>query len=237
MNVVSILASPNGEKGNTGRLLAAVVNAAEKRGAQCETIVLRGDSLKACKGCNLCHKKGTCFQQDDFQTIKEKMLMADGLILATPNYISQVSGQMKVFLDRCSVLLHCMSLHGKYGLSVVTSGGGDEWPIVQYLNHFLMTVGVTPVDAVWASMGPTDNTPLDEDTRRYATVAGENLVEAWQQKKRFACVEKLQDIHRTNMRGLVHFYQTQWPFEFEYWQKLDQRVAINKKEVSTWKVE
>jgi len=65
------------------------------------------------------------------------MIAAGGIILATPNYIFNVSGQLKVFIDRCSSLIHCMALDGKYGACVVTSGGGDEWPIVQYLNHFL----------------------------------------------------------------------------------------------------
>jgi multimeric flavodoxin WrbA len=110
MKIVSIIGSPHGEKGNTGRLLKEVLKGAKNLDAVCETISLRGGSVKPCLGCNQCHKKGICRQKDDFEAIKEKMLAADGLILATPNYISHVSGQLKVFLDRCAGLIHCMSV-------------------------------------------------------------------------------------------------------------------------------
>ena len=219
MKIVSILGSPNGEKGNTGLLLDEVLKGAKSLDAVYETIALRGDSVRPCRGCNQCHKRGFCHQKDEFESIKEKMLSADGLILATPNYISHVSGQLKVFLDRCAGLVHCMALEGKYGASVVTSGGGDEWPIVKYLNHFLMTTGVTPVDAVWAGMGTTKDRDLDEKTREQAFNAGKNLVEAWKGKRRFAMVEKVQETHRERMRELILYYQAEWPYEYTYWQE------------------
>ena len=231
MKIVSILGSPNGEKGNTGLLLEEVLKGAKRLDAVCETISLRGDSLKPCRGCNQCHKTGICHQKDDFESIKEKVLAADGLILATPNYISHVSGQLKVFLDRCAGLIHCMSLEGKYGASVVTSGGGDEWPIVKYLNHFLVITGVTPVDAVWAEMGTTKDRNLDEKTREQALSAGRNVVEAWKSKRRVAMVEKIQDAHRARMRELVRYYRAEWPYEFAYWQERTRSEPIHKTEV------
>ena len=59
--------------------------------------------------------------------IKAKIVGAEGLILASPNYINNVSAQMKGFMDRCCGVVHCLQFWGKYGVSVVTSGGdGDE---------------------------------------------------------------------------------------------------------------
>ncbi|MBP8646122.1 MAG: flavodoxin family protein [Syntrophobacteraceae bacterium] len=228
MKVISILGSPNGEKGNTGMLLEEVLKGAKSLGAVCETVSLRGDSLKPCLGCNQCHKKGICHQKDDFESIKGKVLAADGLILATPNYISHVSAQLKVFLDRCAGLIHCMSLEGKYGMSVVTSGGGDEWPIVQYLNHFLMITGVIPVDAVWAEMGTTKDRNLDEKICDQAFNAGRNLVDAWKSKRRLATAEKIQDAHRERMRELVRYYRAEWPYEYKYWQERAQSEPFDK---------
>ncbi len=55
-----------------------------------------------CKGClETCHTKGKCFQDDDFEKMKNAMLAADGIILASPNYVFSVSAHMKAFLDRC----------------------------------------------------------------------------------------------------------------------------------------
>jgi len=222
MKVVSILGTPNGERGNTGLLLSFVHKGAKSLGAVCETVVLRGDTVQPCKGCNRCHKKGTCHLKDEFESIKAKLLAADGIILATPNYIYTVSAQLKAFMDRCAVLLHCMMLEGKYGLSVVTSGGGDELPIVNYLNQFLMNAGATPVDAVWAEMGTTKDRRLDDRTREVAFAAGCNLVEAWQSKRRVAMVEKIQEAHRARMRELIRYREHDWPYEFQYWQAREQ---------------
>jgi len=57
------------------------------------------------------------------------------------------------FLDRCCGVIHCLGFDGKYGASVVASGGGDEPPIAEYMIHFQITTGVVPVGAVWATMG------------------------------------------------------------------------------------
>jgi hypothetical protein len=46
---------------------------------------------------------------------------------------------------------------------VVASGSGDEPPNADNMNHFLMTIGIVPVGAVWATMGTIgeDGFPLD----------------------------------------------------------------------------
>ncbi|WP_303701330.1 flavodoxin family protein [Flexistipes sinusarabici] len=220
MKILSIIGSPHGEKGNTGKLIGEVLKGAESEGAECETIVLKGDSIKPCLGCDLCHKNGRCHLKDDFEPIKEKVLAADGIILASPNYIFHVSGQLKVFIDRCSSLIHCMALEGKYGASVVTSGGGDEWPIVQYLNHFLMVSGATPVDGVWATMGTSEpDTQVPEENREQAYSLGRTLVNAWKEKRRFAMVEKVQEEHRKRMQELINWYKEEWTYEYAFWKE------------------
>ncbi|MBU0544582.1 MAG: flavodoxin family protein [Proteobacteria bacterium] len=153
MKIISIVGSPHGKKGNTALLLDEVLKGAQHMGAKNETIFLKGGSVLPCLGCDKCHIKGFCPQKDEFETIKLKILEADGLILASPNYIFSVSAQLKAFMDRCCGIIHCMAFEGKYGASIVTSGGGDEKPIVDYMNHFLITTGMHPVGSVWATMG------------------------------------------------------------------------------------
>ncbi len=126
MKIVALLASPHGLRGSTARLLKSVLEGAKSAGAKTETIVLTWDKVHPCLGCDGCHKTGRCRQKDDFEAIKEKILRADGLILATPNYIDYVSAQLKVFMDRCCGIVHCLGFEGRYGAVVVTSGGGAE---------------------------------------------------------------------------------------------------------------
>ncbi|HZE21311.1 MAG TPA: flavodoxin family protein, partial [Desulfobaccales bacterium] len=141
MKIIAIVGSPHKAKGSTARLTQIVLQGAEQEGARAETIYLPGKTVLPCLGCDYCHKKGGCVQKDDFLEIQEKIREADGLVLGSPNYIFNVSAQMKAFLDRCGSMIHCLGFHGKYGASVVTSGGGDEEPIAGYLNHFLMITG------------------------------------------------------------------------------------------------
>ena len=96
MKIISLLASPHGLKGNTAALLRHVLEGAEAEGAQTEVIVLKGDTVLPCRACDACHKKGHCVQKDDFESMKEKIMAADGLVVASPNYIFNVSAQLKV---------------------------------------------------------------------------------------------------------------------------------------------
>jgi multimeric flavodoxin WrbA len=219
MKIVSLVGSPRGAKGNTAGLLNLVLYGAQSQGAETETIFLPGGTVLPCLACDACHKKGTCAQKDDFETIKQKIFESDGLVLASPNYIFSVSAQMKAFMDRCCGVIHCMAFEGKYGASVVTSGGGDEEPIADYMNHFMVTTGVTPVGSVWATMGATLGASFPEEIKDQAMDLGKELVRACKNKPAFPEVEKAQNEFKERMRLLMLYRKEEWPYEWEYWQK------------------
>ncbi|MGB5156874.1 flavodoxin family protein [Desulfobacterium sp. N47] len=219
MKIVSIVGSPRGKQGNTARLLNEVIKGAESMGAENETIFLLGDLVLPCRGCDKCHVKGYCFQKDKFEEIKLKIFKADGLILASPNYIFNVSAQLKAFMDRCCGILHCMGFEGKYGASVVTSGGGDEKPIADYINYFLITTGIRPVGSVWATMSELQDDIFTQDICKKAFALGEKLVKDWRVKKQDKNVEKKMAIFRDRMQHLVKYRKEQWLYEYRYWKK------------------
>ncbi|MCX5718639.1 MAG: flavodoxin family protein [Nitrospirae bacterium] len=219
MKIISIVGSPHGIKGNTARLLRVVLDGAESQGAETEIVLLPGGTVLPCKGCNTCHKKGRCPQKDDFESIKQKILESDGLVLASPNYIFSVSAQMKTFMDRCCGVIHCMAFEGKYGASVVTSGGGDEKPITDYLNHFLMITGIRPVGSVWATMGTIVGKTFPVEVNKQALDLGKKLVQSWKNKITFPKIEKGLDEFKERMRSLILYRKEEWPYEYEYWKK------------------
>jgi multimeric flavodoxin WrbA len=217
MKLISLVGSPHGLKGNTARLLERVIQGAESLGAENETLVLKGDSVLPCMGCDHCHRKGSCVQKDAFESIKQKVKAADGLILASPNYIFSVSAQLKAFMDRCCGVIHCLGFEGKYGASVVTSGGGDEPPIADYMNHFLMTTGIVPVGAVWATMGTIAQDRFPPDIEQKASALGQKIVTAWQTKDKPPGVAEAQRSFLQRMETLMRYRKDQWPYEYEYW--------------------
>jgi multimeric flavodoxin WrbA len=219
MKIIALVGSPHKAKGNTARLTEIVLKGAAQEGAQAETIYLPGKTVLPCLGCDYCHKKGSCTQKDAFLEIQEKIQAADGLVLGSPNYIFNVSAQLKAFMDRCGSMVHCLGFHGKYGASVVTSGGGDEEPIAEYLNHFLLLTGIQSVGSVWATMGLIYGDDFPEDITSRALELGRRLVRAWRDQEVFPEIQAKMASFKERMRQLMEYRQAEWPYEYEYWQK------------------
>ncbi|MDD4898385.1 MAG: flavodoxin family protein [Methanocellales archaeon] len=101
-----------------------------------EIVRLSDYNLETCKGCKSCTDRGEefCPLKDDRDKLIEKMMNSDGVIFASPNYCFQLSGLMKMFLDRLAFLFHRPRFFGKTFTSIVAQGfyGGKD--IVKYLN-------------------------------------------------------------------------------------------------------
>ena len=219
MKIVCIVGSPHGEGGNTGRLSALVAQGARGLGAEVETICLKGRSVLPCQACDACHKVGLCPQKDDFESLRRKVAEADGVILASPNYIFSVSAQVKAFMDRCCGVVHCLGFEGKYGVSVVTSGGGGDDPIIEYMNNFLLITGIRPVGGVHATMAALPEGEFTEGLRRQALELGEKLVLACREKPTDPETDQAMKAFGERMRALITWRRDEWPYEYRYWQQ------------------
>ena len=96
--------------------------------------------LQYCVGCGSCYKTGTCIYKDDVENLSLCISEADGIILGSPTYAGNVSGQMKVIIDRGHFVIEQL-LYGKYAISVTTYenyGGKDAAKI---LNKLLLYSG------------------------------------------------------------------------------------------------
>ena len=103
MKVLAVYGSPR-RKGNTSILLERAVEGARQAGAEVEEIVLRDLEMSPCLEIYGCKKKGRCVIQDDFQDFHDKILEAEGLMLASPIFFYSVSAHTKTLIDRCQSL-------------------------------------------------------------------------------------------------------------------------------------
>ena len=91
--------------------------------------------MKYCVGCCQCYKSGTCVLNDDIEKLSENIETADGIIIGSPTYASNISGQMKVIIDHGHFVIEQL-LFGKYAISVSTYenyGGKDTAKILNRL--------------------------------------------------------------------------------------------------------
>lgn len=77
---------------------------AKDAGHDVEYISLKGKDIKFCIGCLACHSRGNCVLDDDVAQIMAKVKEAEAIVYATPIYYYEMSGQMKVLLDRLNPL-------------------------------------------------------------------------------------------------------------------------------------
>jgi multimeric flavodoxin WrbA len=70
--------------------------------------MVKDADLAHCTGCFVCFLRGeeNCPNQDDAPETEQKMHESDGVIFASPVYGMNVSGLMKVFIDRFSNVSH-----------------------------------------------------------------------------------------------------------------------------------
>jgi multimeric flavodoxin WrbA len=153
MKIIAINGSPRTIRSTTRRLAQFILEGAAEAGAETDMIDLCDLRIVPCTACDACSLNGVCVNDDDVPALIDRMAGADGIIFASPVYIDNVSGQMKVFFDRLADAIHYQLLAGKYGCSVATThtSGGDG--TVAYQNHVLNYLGVVSVGGLSVATG------------------------------------------------------------------------------------
>jgi multimeric flavodoxin WrbA len=220
MKIVAINGSGTGAKGATGQALEGVLEGVRESGAEVELFLLNELKITPCTGCGTCKRTGQCVFKDDYLKIKDAMLAVDGVVLASPNYISNVSSQIKAFLDRSfCFLFHCQAMNGKYGAVVVASGGPRYEPVEEYLMHVTGSMGCWRVGSIVAATAQMDDPEERASVMDEARVLGRNLVTAIKTKQCFPDQEEERENTFEVVRWLVESTKEEAPFEYEYWQK------------------
>jgi multimeric flavodoxin WrbA len=104
MKVIAFNGSPR-KNWNTTALLNSALEGAASEGAEIELVHLYDLNFKGCHSCFACKMKngksyGHCAIKDDLAPILKKFEEADAIILGSPIYFGEVSGEMRSFLER-----------------------------------------------------------------------------------------------------------------------------------------
>lgn len=138
-------------KKNTYRAVLQFMNNLQALGeVEYEIVVLTDYQLGICRGCQLCVTKGEalCPLKDDRDVLLDKIKASDGVLFATPNYTWNLSGIMKVFLDRFGFIVHRPRYFGKSFTSIVTQAMGQGGKIVEYFDYAALTLGFNTLKGI-----------------------------------------------------------------------------------------
>lgn len=99
MKVVGFIGSPR-RGGHTDTLVRQVLAGAARQGAQTEVVYLNDLQLKGCQACMYCRGHEGCAVKDDMQPLYTAIASADAVVIGSPVFMYQLSGQTKIFIDR-----------------------------------------------------------------------------------------------------------------------------------------
>ena len=188
MKVLGINGSAR-KDGNTAILLETVFSELEKYGIETEMVQLAGSHIHGCKACMGCfrNKDRKCVTDDDiFNDIFAKMVEADGIILGSPVYFTDVTAEMKALIDRAGFVSNANGglLKYKAGAAVMAVRRGGATHAFDTMNHFLHYMQMFLVGASYWNMvygRAIGEVRKDEEGMNNMRILGENM--AWLMKK------------------------------------------------------
>ena len=212
MKVLAILGSPRGARSQTRVLAEAVLAGVRDQGGETEVVDLSPVKIEFCTACEACHKSPRCPLDDAGCAILEQMLAADGIVMASPVYLNQVTAQMKTLLDRTSHFIHCLRLSDKYLAAVTTSGGGGGADAQEFLRKYATAVGAQFAGGVDASV------PLKAAELAAARKLGARLATSIQNQTLDPAQVFAIEEHKKRFVRIIGAHKDNWPYEYQYWQ-------------------
>ncbi len=154
MKVVAFNGSAR-KDGNTAILLNMVLGELKQEGIETEIVQLAGTQIQGCSACFKCFgaKNQRCaVEKDAANEYIAKMIGADGIILGSPTYFSDVSAGMKALIERCGMVSRANGdmFKRKVGAGVVAVRRAGAISVFNSLNYFFL-IGqmIIPGSSYW----------------------------------------------------------------------------------------
>jgi len=141
--------------GNTAILLNTVLDELSQEGIETEFIQLAGKNLQGCIACYKCFKnkdKKCSVDTDNLNEYLDKMIKADGILLGSPVYFTDVTPGIKALIDRSGLVSTANGglFKRKVGAAVAAVRRAGAIRTLDTLNHlFLYNQMVIPGSTYW----------------------------------------------------------------------------------------
>jgi multimeric flavodoxin WrbA len=160
--------------GNTARTMdlfeETFASLAKERGICIETerVNLSRLALKTCLGCRVCfdNSEQLCPLKDGLLDLSDKLLAADGYVIASPVYVEDVNGIMKNWIDRMAFNSHRPAFYGKSALLFTSSAVGSTSHALTTMRTAFGTWAIKTLGGLKFRLGAI--TEPEEIRKRYA---------------------------------------------------------------------
>ena len=154
MRVVAFNGSPR-KNGNTSRLTDLVLGELSGTGIDTLKYQLGGNDIRGCRACYRCaeNRDGKCVMDDDcLNECVGLMSGADGIIIGSPTYFSNVTAEVKALIDRAGLVAKVNGdmLARKAGAAVIAVRRAGSIHVFNSINHFfLINQMIVPGSIYW----------------------------------------------------------------------------------------
>jgi len=188
MKVVAFNGSPR-KDGNTAILIDYVFGQLKNESIETEMVHVGGRPIHGCTACYECYRKKDrrcVIEKDEVNQYIEKMVEADGIILGSPTYFTDVTAEMKALIDRAGFVTRANGslLRRKVGAAVVAVRRGGQIHTFDTLNHFFLISQMIVPGSIYWNFGVGRNigdVHQDEEGVKTMKTLGQNM--AWLLKK------------------------------------------------------
>lgn len=163
MNILVITGSHR-PKSNSTILANHFIKGAEE--ARHKTFIFEAakKNVHACIGCDQCHMDGPCIFNDDFNIVRDQLLIADMVVFATPMYYFNFSTQIKAVIDRFYAVNTKITGNKKSALLVALGG-----PDINTANGLIECYKTTIDFLKWQDMGKVIAAGVNDEEAVLAT--------------------------------------------------------------------
>lgn len=157
MKVVAFNGSPR-KNGNTAILTETVLERLRAAGIETEHVQLAGTRLAGCVACLKCRERKDmrcAVTSDVVNQCIEKMVAADGIIIASPVYFADLTANTKALIERAGYVTRGNggALRRKVGAAVVAVRRGGAVHTFDSINHFFQIGEMVVVGSSYWNFG------------------------------------------------------------------------------------
>ncbi|MDR2179245.1 MAG: flavodoxin family protein [Synergistaceae bacterium] len=181
MKKIVVFAGSPRENGTTARLIDEAVKGARSAGAEVKIYDLNADGVKGCQGCFYCRSHEGCATKDYLQPMYEDIKQSDAVIFSSPIYFYDVTGQVKMWIDRLFPVIGAdfkPRYPGKKVLALYSQGSPDLYQgVAKKVQDIFAGFGWTVTESLFCS-GTTNagDAALTDDLLKRTFAAGKALV-------------------------------------------------------------